>query len=84
MDVDSDSDMSLPDQDYAAGKKKGKGTGKAGERERGKRKGKAKENVRRVCFFAQQVLHSKRRLATVYMGSIIFTVLGYGPRGRGG
>ncbi|KAF8630626.1 hypothetical protein AX15_002778 [Amanita polypyramis BW_CC] len=44
MDVDSDSDISLPDGSHDTSKGKGKGRTKAGERKRGKGKGKAKEN----------------------------------------
>ncbi|KAF8633283.1 hypothetical protein AX17_004458 [Amanita inopinata Kibby_2008] len=45
MDVDSGSDISLPDGDYGAGRgSKGKGRSKAGERKRDRAKGKAKEN----------------------------------------
>ncbi|PFH51545.1 hypothetical protein AMATHDRAFT_59019 [Amanita thiersii Skay4041] len=44
MDIDSESDASIPDDDYGVGKSKGKSRAKAGDRRKDKGKAKAKEN----------------------------------------
>lgn len=78
MDVDSGSDISLPDDDYDGSRAKGKGRSKTGERKSEKGKGKAKDNVSRVIPTSNS--RTCHETAGIYMGSIICTVMGHCTR----
>jgi hypothetical protein len=86
MDVDYDSDISIPDVAEDFGARKGKGKAKAGEkRKRDKGKGKAKDAVNTSLSCRPLVLTQKsRQLASIHMGGVVHAILGHGAGGRGG
>jgi hypothetical protein len=84
MDVDSDSDISIPDDGDDHVTRKGKGKAKASDkRKRDKGKGKAKDAVS-TSSCHQSILSRDfpSALASIYMGSVIYALMGHSPRGR--
>ena len=86
-DGDSDSDLDIFEDFDSGAKSKGKGKGKAIDRgKKDKGKGKAKE-VREPPYCAfytdSNNISCLPVIATICMGSVIYAVVGYRPRGRG-
>lgn len=86
MDVDSDSDISIPDDADDLGSRKGKGKAKAGDkRKRDKGKGKAKDavNFTSPSHVKYMLTQNLVKLTGIHLGSFIHTILGHRARGRG-